>query len=290
MKVLVIGGSGFIGSHVVDRLLTHGHSVRVFDRQPERFRAPLPDVDYCFGDFADRMALVEALSGVDAVYHLLSTTVPGTADLDPKTDVQDNLIGAINLLEFDAAAWALQNSVPVFGRDRLWNSGHDSHSRDARASSHQFLRDRQSDDRTLSGNVPKDTRPFTRHHPCVQSVWPAAGAFRRPRCDLDIPPPDIGRGNPSKSGATGRVVRDYLEVGDLAELCVRAGTSDREGAYNAGSGHGLSINEIVRSHSHGDRIGFRNGLQAGPPHRRAALGAGLFPRQERLRLGMQDGI
>src|SRR5208337_4532200 len=99
MKVLVIGGSGFIGSHVVDRLLTNGQSVRVFDRQAERFRAPLPDVDYCFGDFADRMALVEALSGVDAVFHLLSTTVPGTADLDPKTDVNDNLIGAINLLD-----------------------------------------------------------------------------------------------------------------------------------------------------------------------------------------------
>jgi UDP-glucose 4-epimerase len=99
MKVHVIGGSGFIGSHVVDKLLAHGHTVRVFDRQPEPFRAPLPGVDYRFGDYADRMALVEALTGVDAVYHLLSTTVPGTADLDPKTDVQDNLIGAINLLE-----------------------------------------------------------------------------------------------------------------------------------------------------------------------------------------------
>ena len=99
MKILIIGGSGFIGSHVVDKLLTSGHSVRVFDRQPERYRAALAGVDYCFGDFADRMALVEALSGVDAVYHLLSTTVPGTADLDPKTDVQDNLVGTINLLD-----------------------------------------------------------------------------------------------------------------------------------------------------------------------------------------------
>ena len=51
--------------------------------------APLPGVDYRFGDYADRMALVEALTGVDAVHHLLSTTVPGTADLDPKTDIQD---------------------------------------------------------------------------------------------------------------------------------------------------------------------------------------------------------
>jgi UDP-glucose 4-epimerase len=43
----------------------------------------------------------------------------------------------------------------------------------------------------------------------------------------------------------GTVVRDYLEVGDLAELCAHAGTSDREGVYNAGSGEGLSVNEVV---------------------------------------------
>ena len=49
MKVLVIGGNGFIGSYVVDRLLAHGHSVRVFDRQPERFRAPLRGRRLLFG-------------------------------------------------------------------------------------------------------------------------------------------------------------------------------------------------------------------------------------------------
>ena len=45
----------------------------------------------------------------------------------------------------------------------------------------------------------------------------------------------------------GGVVRDYFEVGDLAELCVRAGTSRSEGAYNAGSGYGLSVNEIIEA-------------------------------------------
>ncbi len=97
-------------------------------------------------------------------------------------------------------------------------------------------------------------------------------------------------GQPLEIWGDGTVVRDYLEVGDLAELCVRAGTSDREGAYNAGSGHGLSVNDIVRSHSQGDRIGFRNRLQTRPPRRRPALGVGLFPRKERFRMGMQDLI
>ena len=98
-KVLLVGGGGFIGSHVVDKLLARGHSVCVFDRQPERFRLPLPAVEYHFGDFADRMALAEALAGVDVVFHLLSTTLPGTGNLDPRVDVQHDLIGTLNLLE-----------------------------------------------------------------------------------------------------------------------------------------------------------------------------------------------
>ncbi len=99
MKVLVIGGSGFIGSHVVDALLKAGHDVRVFGRHPEHFRPALPNVDYRLGDFRDRMALAEALSGIEAVFHLVSTTFPGTANLDPKTDVRDNLISTLELIE-----------------------------------------------------------------------------------------------------------------------------------------------------------------------------------------------
>ena len=57
MKVLVIGGSGFIGSHIVDNLLMRGHSVRVFDRQPERFRDLVAQIDFRSGEFSDRMAL-----------------------------------------------------------------------------------------------------------------------------------------------------------------------------------------------------------------------------------------
>src|SRR5208282_5377195 len=98
MKALIIGGCGFIGSHVVDSLLARGVSVRVFDRQYERFRQPLRGVEYCIGDVANRMALAEALSGIDSVLHLASTTFPGTANLSPATDVQDNLIGTIGLL------------------------------------------------------------------------------------------------------------------------------------------------------------------------------------------------
>lgn len=246
MKVLVIGGSGFIGSHVVDKLLAHRHSVRVFDRRPERFRAPLTSVDYRFGEFADEMTLVEALSGIDVVYHLVSTTVPGTADLDPKTDVRDNLIGTINLLESmqrlgltrilflssGGTVYGIPEVVPIPERHALRPIS--SYGIVKAAIEHYLEMYRRT--RGFSPVIVRASNPFgpRQAHSGVQGV--VSTFLRR-----------ILVGEPIEIWGDGSVVRDYLEVSDLAELCVRAGTSDREGAYNAGSGHGLSINEVVEA-------------------------------------------
>jgi UDP-glucose 4-epimerase len=244
MKVLVVGGSGFIGSHVVDQLLTCGHSVRVFDRQPERFRAPLQEVDYRYADFADRMALVEALTGIDAVYHLLSTTVPGTADLDPKTDVQDNLIGTINLLDSmqrlglsrilflssGGTVYGIPDTLPIPETHPLRPIN--SYGIVKATIEHYLEMYRRT--RGLSPIIVRASNPFgpRQAHSGVQGV--ISTFLRR-----------ILEQQPLEIWGDGTVVRDYLEVGDLAQFCAIAGTVGKEGAYNAGSGQGLSLNEIV---------------------------------------------
>jgi UDP-glucose 4-epimerase len=246
MRVLVIGGNGFIGSHIVDRLLARGHSVRVFDRQPERFRAPLPSVDYCLGDFADRMALVEALTGTNAVYHLVSTTLPGTADLDPKTDVQDNLVGAISLLESmrrvglsrilflssGGTVYGIPETIPIPETHPLRPIGSYGI---VKATIEHYL-DLYRRTRGISPVIVRASNPFgpRQAHSGVQGV--ISTFLRRVLSGADI-----------EIWGDGTIVRDYLDVGDLAEICVRAGTSGKEGAYNAGSGYGLSINEIVQA-------------------------------------------
>jgi dTDP-L-rhamnose 4-epimerase len=77
MKVLITGGAGFIGSHTADALLARGHDVRVLDILQEpvhrggQWPAWLdPAVERMQGDVRDEAALLAALRGVDAVYHL----------------------------------------------------------------------------------------------------------------------------------------------------------------------------------------------------------------------------
>lgn len=99
MKALVIGGNGFIGTHLVDALLAAGHKVQVFDRYPSRYRQPLPEVTYITGDFANHGEVDAAVAGVDYVFHLAYTTLPQTSNDDPVYDVRSNVIDTLQLLQ-----------------------------------------------------------------------------------------------------------------------------------------------------------------------------------------------
>ena len=72
MKVLVTGGSGFIGSHVVDRLVAHGHEPRIFDLVPPHHRE-MATVEFVQGDIVDG-SLRRVVRGCDAVVHLAAVS------------------------------------------------------------------------------------------------------------------------------------------------------------------------------------------------------------------------
>ncbi|TBR23625.1 NAD-dependent epimerase/dehydratase family protein [bacterium] len=96
MKVLVTGGSGFIGSHVVDKLRDKGVQVRVFDMVMPTFRK---DIEFYHGSLLDLEALRMALSGIDAVYHLAAVADVKDVYNAPHYSEQINVRGTINVLE-----------------------------------------------------------------------------------------------------------------------------------------------------------------------------------------------
>ena len=98
MKILVTGGSGFIGSHVVDRLLARGHEPRIFDLVPSRHHHP-DAIDTVIGDILDLVALREAVDGCDAVAHLAALADVDAVGADPSRAALNNAHGTSNVLE-----------------------------------------------------------------------------------------------------------------------------------------------------------------------------------------------
>ena len=101
MKALVTGGSGFIGSNVVQYLLSQGWEVRVIDDLSSGYKINLDglNVDFIEGDINDKETVEKACIDIDVVYHLAACVGRQKSLDDPILDSTANLLGTINVLE-----------------------------------------------------------------------------------------------------------------------------------------------------------------------------------------------
>ena len=96
MKVLVTGGAGFIGSHVVDKLRVAGHEPRILDLTPSAYH---PEVATVLGDICERSTVERALEGIDTVIHLAAVADVDQVAKDPTLTDRINTRGTQILLE-----------------------------------------------------------------------------------------------------------------------------------------------------------------------------------------------
>ena len=101
MKVLVTGGAGFIGSHLVRRLMAEGVEVTALDNLSTGLRENLPEnAEFIEMDVAsDALDSVVALGGFDAIVHLAGQTMADTSIKGPLLDAEQNIMGTVKVLE-----------------------------------------------------------------------------------------------------------------------------------------------------------------------------------------------
>ena len=119
-KVLVVGGAGYIGSHVVKALRDAGKSPVVFDNLSSGLRENLlPEIPFILGDTLFPEQLKPAMSGVDAIIHMASLKAAGESMTEPEKYAKNNISGTVNLLNAATAAkvkyFVFSSSAAVYG-------------------------------------------------------------------------------------------------------------------------------------------------------------------------------
>jgi UDP-glucose 4-epimerase len=97
MKVVVLGGSGFLGSHVADQLTHAGHQVYIYDRAPSPWLQPGQHM--IVGDVMDRDGLAAAIAGAGAVFHFAALADLDQLRFQPVETIQTNVLGTVFALE-----------------------------------------------------------------------------------------------------------------------------------------------------------------------------------------------
>lgn len=106
-KILITGGAGFIGSHLCDELTERGYEVRILDNLSEQVHGAWaaipkymnPNTEFVVGDIRDKMAVKDALNGVDAVFHFAAKVGVGQSMYEIEKYTEVNNLGTSILLE-----------------------------------------------------------------------------------------------------------------------------------------------------------------------------------------------
>ena len=248
MNILVLGGSGFLGGHLIDGLLAEGHCVTSVDVAKERYRQTPSQVNFIEADFGNRGDLANAFGAkqYDVVVHLVSTTLPLTSNMDPLFDISTNLIESVALLDL-----CIKYNVKKFV---FFSSGG-----------------------TVYGNT--DISPISEEHPTLPicSYGIVKLAFEKyiqmyhhlygiDYSILRISNPYGPRQDPRKmQGAVGvfidkilknekitiwgdgSVIRDYIFVGDVIKAALLAINTKESFLANIGSSSALTLNQLIKT-------------------------------------------
>lgn len=247
-RVVILGGGGFIGSHLAEELLAAGYPVRVFDKTNcywGNIESIIDRVEILEGDFLNQMDVREALRGCRVVVHLVSTTLPSSSNDNPVYDLEANVVSTLRLLD-EARAQKVERILFISSGGTVYGPAarlpiaedHPTEPLCSYAIGKLTIEKYLALYRNLHGldyHVLRCSNPYgERQNPAAAQG--AVAVF-------------LGRvlaGQPVDIWGTGEVVRDYLHVKDAARafrLVIEKRPQER--IFNVGSGQGVSINQLV---------------------------------------------
>ena len=246
-RCLILGGNGFIGTHLAVDLVDKGHDVAVFDKFKNNIaKLKNKKIDVITGDYLKRRDISEALRDTDYLFHMISTTTPLTSIKDPVFDVESNVIGSIRLLEeavkndverviFSSSGGTIYGdpiSVPISEESRPNPTNPYSISKYAIEQYLNFFQKTNG----LEYLILRYSNPY--------------GEFQHPDGKQGVIPiflDTIRKGKQPIVYGDGDSVRDYIYIKDAVDATTKIfEKKTKERIFNIGSGSGTSLNDLIR--------------------------------------------
>ncbi|MGE8500316.1 MAG: NAD-dependent epimerase/dehydratase family protein [Pseudomonas sp.] len=250
-EILVTGGAGFIGSHLVDALLAQGHQVRVLDNlsMGKRSNLPLdnPSLRFIEGDVADAALVLQAVDGCAAVVHLAAVASVQASVDDPVATHQSNFVGTLNVCEamrqHGVKRVVFASSAAVYGNNGEGQAiGEDT----PKAPLTPYASDKLASEYYLDF--------YQRQHGLEPAIFRFFNIFG-PRQDPSSPYSGVisiftqraQQGLPISVFGDGEQTRDFFYVADLVELLMQAVAAPQvvSGAVNVGWNQTTSLNQLL---------------------------------------------
>jgi UDP-glucose 4-epimerase len=249
--ILVTGGAGFIGSHLVDALLAQGYSVRVLDNLSMGKLANLPldnpRLQFIQGDVADAAVVAQAVAGCAAVAHLAAVASVQASVDDPVATHQSNFVGTLNVCEamrqHGVRRVLFASSAAVYGNN---GEGQAIDEEIAKAPLTPYAVDKLASEQYLDF--------YRRQHGLEPAIFRFFNIFG-PRQDPSSPYSGVisiftaraQQGLPISVFGDGEQTRDFLYIADLVDLLLQALVAPQAvvGAVNVGWNQSISLNRLL---------------------------------------------
>ncbi|HCI12765.1 MAG: UDP-glucose 4-epimerase GalE [Gallionellales bacterium GWA2_60_142] len=262
MKVLVVGGAGYIGSHMVKMLLDAGYEVVTLDNLVAGYRDAVLGGEFIYGDIADYVMLnhLFSLHHFDAVMHFASHIQVGESVRDPAKYYRNNVTNTQNLLDAMVAQgirhFIFSSSAAIFGEPHYTpvDEAHPKIPINPYGHSKLMVEQILADYDRAYGLTSVCLRYFNaagahpdcllgeRHNPETHLIPLILQVASGRREAVSV----FGRDYPT---ADGTCIRDYIHIMDLCQAHLHAleqlmhgGTS---AAYNLGNGDGFSVQQVI---------------------------------------------
>ncbi len=246
LRCAVLGGGGFIGTNLCRALSGCVRSVRGFGRR-KAFPEALDHIEWVSGDFLQVEEIAASITGCDVVYHLVTTSTPGSANRDMVADLQANVVSTLRLLDACRAEGVrrvvfVSSGGTVYGMPKELPTPESA----ATAPITAYGVSKLAIERYLAlyehlyGLEYRVLRVANAYGPfqmAMKDQGVVAAFLRRMQAGLEI-----------ELWGDGSVTRDYVFVDDIVEALKLAAVHEgRSRIFNIGSGQGRTLLDVVRS-------------------------------------------